>query len=145
MNRTVLWFCISASTYCGALIGGQLIAINNSPKLNPMSKIEAIIKEEKKKFGIKPDLTITVGLTESNEASATLNCINGKEQYIVKIGGYFREESFLRHELYHIFDGHLGKCPKKRLLYTYYFFWAEPRATFYQVTGFKPFNLFKQN
>lgn len=143
MGKTVLWVGISVLAYLGTLIGGHLIADINSPKLNSMSKIEAIIKEEKKKFGIKPDLAVTVGLTESDMPSATLNCINGKEQYVIKIGGYSQNEAVLRHELYHIFDGHLGKCPKKKIAYQDYFFWAEPRATFYQLTGLKPFNLFK--
>lgn len=139
-------YLTSAAVYAVALLWGQFFVGITSPKINSVSQIEKIIEEEKKKLDIKPVLGIIVKLTESEKGEATPNCINWKEQYVITIGGSFQNESVLRHELYHIFDGHLGKCPeKKQFTYPYYFFWAEPRATFYQVTGLKPFNLFKKD
>ncbi len=107
-----------------------------SPRINNQSELETILKEERKKLLIKDNYAIHVNLTDKNIGNA------GKikeNKYKINLGGKFRNISCLRHELYHIADGHCDDCLSRNIPYRIikYLCYYEPQAILYQVAGIK--------
>ena len=124
------------SLYLAGLYTSQKISQNNSPKIENQAYIEKILEKERKRAGIKENIKINAFL--NNEGAAYSQKI-GKEEYKIILPYKDSNLSDLRHELYHIADGHFnGGETKSSIRYALeYLFWHEPQATIYQLTGLK--------
>ncbi len=125
------------SLYLGGLYTSQKISQNNSPKINNQIHLEKFLKEERKRAGIKESIKINAIVGNEGAYSQKI----GKEEYNIYLPYKDLNLSTLRHELYHITDGHCieGTKTKSSLRYALeYLFWYEPKATIYEITGLKP-------
>lgn len=125
---------ITTSLYLSALYQTQTISMITSPKINSQSHLEQILEGEKKRAGIKSNVNVRVKLVDKTKAESWITF--GEDYGLVHeiiLGGECQRLSVLRHELYHVADGHLESYD-----WFTYTFWEEPKATIYQITGLKP-------
>ena len=101
--------------------------VNKKEKFNK-SQLEELLNVEKKQLGCSEDIEIVIN--DRNGAAAIKE--NGK--YRIEIGENYRTRDILRHELYHIHDGHVKEGGVSPLDYI---FWLEPQARIFQLTGIK--------
>ena len=113
-------------------MGAQGISELTSPKINNQINLKKILEKEKKQAGIKEDKIIYVTISKNEKEVSQAIKISEKE-YEIFLFNDGRNLGTLRHELYHIADGHCDK-PYNSLKY---FFIQEPKATIYQLTGIK--------
>ncbi|MEK6817681.1 MAG: hypothetical protein AABX80_02660 [Nanoarchaeota archaeon] len=123
---------VASVLYATAILGIQVIPQEFSPKINKIN-LEQILNEERKRAGINDTTKINVQLSNEEEEVSYAQKINNGEYKIVlpKISA---NKNVLRHELYHIADGH---CDEE-FTNLKYFFIHEPQATIYSITGLKP-------
>lgn len=113
---------------------------SNDAKKNPAvckKEIESVLDTEKEKLGIK-DKKIAFHLEDviKNGLHGDVYSYSlGSEGYgIVLAGGESTlTMQLLRHELYHIYDGHLAGRPKGALGLLVYLFHDEPKAIWYSI------------
>jgi len=129
IQRTVL----ASLTYVSLLVGAEALSEINSPRINNQAQLEEKLREngEKLRDKINNSLKIHIRKPKKDEPSAGSRKIGEREYEIVLSNA---NESVLKHELYHIADGHTDS--RYRLLL--YLFWQEPQAAIYQITGLKP-------
>jgi hypothetical protein len=100
-----------------------------SEELENKSSIERAVDEEKKALGIeKKDIGVIVNDTIYVRCAGKV----GEGKYEI----YLSEpetRDIIKHELYHIADGH---CDEPYSI-TKYLFWYEPQAAIYSLTGLK--------
>jgi len=122
--------------YIGSLWAIEEIPARYSEPIHSESQLVQMIQEERAKIDPKNKLTIEGELVTEYAARCDKT---GENKYRVKLGGSNMNRSILRHELYHILDGHLeghddmstaGKVID-------YLFRCEPQAAIYQTTGLK--------
>ncbi len=123
---------VGVGIYSLALAGSQGIHQELSPKIENQVSLKKILEKERKQAGIKEDEIIHVTISKNEKESSYSIKISEKE-YEIFLFNYGRNLGVLRHELYHIADGHCDK-PYNFLKY---FFIQEPKATIYQITGLK--------
>lgn len=129
-------FAISATTLhvCGMAFT-QYAVSSFSDRITSESQLEQVARTEIEELNPSFDADIDYHLTE-HDAACAYKVAEG--EYGVVIGGDFAEETTLRHELYHIFDGHVKKMenieypPVEMLRYLFY---QEPQAIIYATTG----------
>ena len=136
MNTCVFATGLTGSLYLAGPYTSQKISQNNSPKIENQAYIKKILEKERKRAGIKENIKINVFLNNGWEAYSQKI---GKEEYKIILPYKDSNLSDLRHELYHIADGHFnGGETKSSIRYALeYLFWHEPQATIYQLTGLK--------
>lgn len=124
---------IAGIIYTGILLVAQGISQETSQRINNQSQLEQILNIERKRAGIKNEMIINISMSNNKEDISEAEKI-GEKYYQITLSPRSSNLSTLRHELYHITDGHCDE--------TYndfkYFFWNEPQATIYQITGLKP-------
>jgi len=137
-KKLLLTSSLVGGIYITGIVGIQYIANLVSPRIQSQSQLERLLGQEWDKFDTSRKYNISVKLVKE-DTGRSRKLYNG--DYEVKIGGDLANESTLRHELYHVFDGHCDDIhnvspglPRKFK----YLFWYEPQATIYQVTGWKP-------
>ncbi len=121
--------------YFAGMIGTQSIANFTSPKIQSQTQLEQLLNQERKKIEPNNEFKIRATLTVHDNACSKKIKDN---EYEIEMGSSFANETTLRHELYHILDGHFENIPKSGLnKWITYLFWVEPQATIYQATGLK--------
>lgn len=124
---------IATGIYTGILLGAQGISQEFiSPKINNQSQLEQILNKEKKQAGIKKDIMLDVKLGCDEDGGSYSEKISEKK-YKIRLSSP-TSLSTLKHELYHIADGHCDNSFNRLK----YFFIDEPQATIYEITGLKP-------
>lgn len=120
---------IALSSYLVLLTGTQTISSVNSPKITSQNQLEQMLETEKKRLNC--DKPVVAKLCDYDVAQSKKN---DKSVYEIDLGGKCSTLSTLRHELYHIADGHLDEqiCTNGR-----YLFWEEPQATMYEAFGLR--------
>jgi len=116
------------AVYGALLMGTQIVSNFASQNITSQAQLEQLLQTEKKRISCNKN--ILARLVDEDETVA------GKIRdgsYRIILGGFFANLSSLRHETYHICDGHTEYEPT--LLR--YFFWGEPKATIYQATGLR--------
>jgi|GEM_PF-2155294 len=117
-----------------ALNGGSQIL---SPKIHNEEELELILKEEVSKLGMNDkEITAKFGKSRLGFGQTALYS-NGRYEIILDAG---KNRANLKHELYHIYDGHFNsilkiKNPLSRMVYS--FFVCEPQSLLYQSLGIK--------
>jgi hypothetical protein len=114
----------------------------SQPKLSSIKEIEQVINEEVDNLGLRDKkLNIILGNTQNGRCEAYKLGDNKYEIHLNPPLGYTR--FVIKHELYHIADGH---C-EKQYLNTFkdqigfalnLMYWYEPQAVIYSLTGLKP-------
>ena len=125
--------------YLAGLVTTQLVSTISSSQIESRSHLEQILDQERSRAGIKEGTRIHVIMSTDREAiSCAVKRAEGEYGIVLSPDGM--NVCTLRHELYHIADGHcdaeLGDSTVKYWLA--YLFWAEPQATIYEATGLKP-------
>ncbi len=110
----------------GALWSTSSLSSYTSPKIESQNRLEILLEEEKKKLKCTKDIKaelfgspIPHGIKKENGT------------YEIKLNGNLATESILKHELYHICDGHTDS----RYSFLKYHFWYEPQAMMYETFG----------
>ena len=121
-------FLASGLAYCGLMMGAYTATgpIFHEP-IRSKKQLEQLIDEESVKLGLDDSkisfsFTPTVSFSKkSGEDEYFVNIERGSTKYVVK------------HELYHIKDGHCDQELGPVLFWPYYLFIAEPQAVIYQT------------
>lgn len=110
----------------GSLYGASAIAYESSPKIQSQTRLENLIEEEKKKLKCNKDIK-----AELFGSLTPYSAKKGNGAYEIKLNGKLATESILKHELYHICDGHVDSGYSRLKFY----FWHEPQAILYETMG----------
>ena len=133
IKKSVLGLALALGAYSLGLAGVQGLAGINSPKISAQSQLEEQLLIERERLGMDKNIVINAHIGNKSFTTKT-----GSNQYELGLGDD-ANLSTLRHELYHIYDGHCDTgnltSIKGRL---HYLFLEEPQATIYQTTGLKP-------
>lgn len=110
-KKAVSTFLVANAIYIvGFLIGVNTLSMTVSPRIESPSQLESILKREREKLGMQDNISIQVNLKDGpfNGNSGK----TGEDEYKIVLTGRSRNISNLRHELYHIKDGHCDarKC-----------------------------------
>ncbi len=138
---------MAVGIYTGILLMAQGISQElMSPRINNQNQLEQILNRERKRAGINDNIIIDAKLSyDKEEGSYSQRYYKGSYRIVLSPDRFSPKGSnlaTLRHELYHIADGHCDD--PKRFNYSkfqkelIYLFIHEPQATIYQITGLKP-------
>jgi len=120
----------------------------NSTKFENKKQLEEVLKSEIEKLEIKNKL-IKVQYQKEDQADSRKT---GTNEYVISIGPSFNNDNVLKHELYHIADGHCDYTYKLNEIYkkhpllapavgfyntSKYLFYNEPQAIIYTATGWE--------
>ena len=140
--------------YVGSLVGFSKLASLNSPEIKSQGQLEQLLGEERASLEIGEDIFINAIFNSDYiygcYGYATVSCSwkSAEKEYtiIIPVSGTVSD---LKHEIYHIADGHTdwGYELTSRAMpedfddfkfWAYYLFYAEPQAVIYELTGLKP-------
>jgi len=125
--------------YVGLLMGIEAYAIMNSEKIENSAQLNQLVIEEKQKLNIE-DKQITVKFVDENSTSYSAK--TGENQYQVALSPAGQNKATLKHELFHIADGHCDASQEITQSLTFgsdmefkikYLFYFEPKAAIYSV------------
>ena len=136
LGKAMFAIALAGSAYIALLSGVQSVAFSRSPKIENQSQLELKLSEEREKLKgkIGKNIVITARLITDKDSSPTAYARKIKEgEYEIVLSNLGASEHSLKHELYHIADGHIEN--KGHLAY---FFHNEPQAEIYALTGLKP-------
>ena len=106
----------------------ELYIVIKSPIISTRKELEKILQEEKKILNMEHKKVSLSTISIGKVVLAASEKVSDKEnEYLVSIPGPPYNLSNLRHELYHISDGHLDS-PLMGLLYIHYY---EPKTAIY--------------
>lgn len=122
--------------YVTALCGLSYFSHIGKEKITSQEKLEQIIEIERKRIDPNNNFIISGGLVSKNQARSDIVRTN---EYKITLGGHGADVSGVRHELYHILDGHFknikpGEVNRNLFKYLFYF---EPQAVIYESMGIK--------
>jgi len=129
-------FVVAGISYWASCTAQSAFCIN-SPRIETQSQLESKLLEERKKLKIKDSIIIHASLDgDEHTTLAHSEKIKNKEYKIV-LTQSCRDEDTLKHELYHIADGHFEKIDKTKGVGHIKYGWLELQAEIYSVTGLK--------
>ena len=122
-------------TQCSLILASNIASIF-SPKIDTQKNLEEKIEFERKKIDPNNKYKISGELVMHSEGRSR-KFIDGT--YKIELGGFFADETTLRHELYHILDHHFEDIENKNVIrhYLEYLFLHEPQAIIYELTELK--------
>ena len=111
-------------------------AARESVQITSQQQLEQLLETEKNKLNCEKDIIAI--LDDSINGGGSYRGFDGK--YYIKLGGDRGANlSVLKHEIYHIHDGHSDNIlSKDPLIHPFiYYLWNEPQAVIYQIFGIK--------
>jgi len=133
----------NAVYFCGFMIVANGIHRQFAQHIKSQSGLELILKDERKKLSLKDSIKINVNLNKDKKHVAHSKKLGDKD-YEISLSNDTYDITTLRHELYHIADGHFESQEKiddsfqgkfiKSIKYLYH---DEPKAILYHMTGIK--------
>jgi len=144
LGKIVFRTAIGLSAYTLALIGLEYYSDSKSEPIRSQEHLEQIMEEEIKKLGIE-NKNILLILDDNEKWNYPYAVKIGEESYEININPSKHKVVSVKHELYHIADGHCDFGAKfssdsnidHLIFYTCYFFYYEPQAAIYAATGLK--------
>ena len=139
INITAIIFSFVLSIYLLGLFAAEGVSDILSEEVEGLENLEKILEEEKSKLKQCQNYEINIKIIDDSETPYATKIYGDK----FEIGLYQTSNiSTIRHELYHIEDGHTNmKTPKnlKERLHNgiKYLFVYEPQAAIYELTGLK--------
>ncbi len=109
----------------GTLSAASLITAENSQKIKSQAQLEIVLEEEKKRLKCNKDIEAELFGSPIPYAKKE------NDAYEIKLNGKLATESILKHELYHVCDGHIDSGYS----FLKYHFWYEPQAMMYETFG----------
>ena len=118
----------------------------NSKRIENVEQFEEGIKNLRRELSINEDIEISAEFYEDNNQSIIKRGYTDydgrgiKRTYLVQLNEELANECSLRHEMYHIADGHLieKRNIKNPLVKNIaYWYWYEPKAVAYSAYGLK--------
>lgn len=137
LRNIVTIILLSNTAYIGGLAFFDGLAQCISPNISPL-QIEEKIVEERKKRDISDKVSIKLVSPNQKDPRAYSRKIRDNE-YELGLSKGAMNLGALRHELYHIADGHLEGIEGRAYISRYgrALFWDEPRAILYSFKGEK--------
>ena len=128
------------------------IYLESSPKIENQGQLEQLLSQEKKRLGIEDKkIKIQFGLEKGFHEDTSYSRQIGPNEYLIAIHQTQKKEIVLRHEVYHVADGHCDNLKSKdiskisegefiifklkRILK--YTFLDEPQADLYAIFGWR--------
>lgn len=106
LRKCLFWPLVVLGTHTLILGGTEVISGLCSQKIKSYSELEPMIREERKKLGIKEDVCIDVRLSQDwKEILSTQIEKKYEGEYEILLGPFDQNIVSLRHELYHLVDG----------------------------------------
>ena len=142
-KATQIFLIANCIHICGFILGLNNISNKLGKSINNESELEERLQEEKTKLNFDNSIRISAYLSKDDEDYAGSQKI-GYNKYRITLSPKYHTVATLRHELYHIYDGHcdnLGKasCSNaerlKKVIKSLYLY--EPKAIIYDLTGLK--------
>lgn len=133
-----LYAMLTTFLYVGTLSFTGFVSGLLQPKITTQSKLEQMLEMDRKKLDASNNVMIRAALSQECIGKSTKL---GDGLYEISLGGIHANESTLKHELYHILDGHFEDAENlnsELLTALKYLFWYEPKARIYELTGLKP-------
>ena len=127
------WLAVGGGSYFVALLGTHLASNLLNKKIQSQEELEQIVLEEAKKLGIEG---IRIDAHIKEELEGELRKI-GENHYRISIGGFCRNPSLVRHELYHLRRHLKGLDNEGFENKLKYWFNEEPRAVLYEAFRLK--------
>ena len=124
---------ITGTIAYSALFATDILSNFPTQKIKSQKELEKIVYEEATILGMDTNIIKCELLNEL--AGESIYGGDLKNQYIY-IGGLLANRKIVRHELYHIYDGH-GDHDTKLETELNYWFIEEPKAIIYSFTGLK--------
>ena len=128
------------------------IYLESSPKIENQGQLEQLLSQEKKRLGIEDKkIKIQFGLEKGFHEDTSYSRQIGPNEYLIAIHQTQKKEIVLRHEVYHIADGHcdngylenIPKMSKEDIMIFKikesfkYLFLEEPQADLYASFGWR--------
>ena len=109
--------------------------LSHSKKVETQEQLEQMVNEEKVKLGC--ELEIKPALWAYTIAGSFPSSTNST--YGLVVGGDYAVKAVVKHEVYHICDGHFDRPFGTDTLLdkVYYYFWLEPQAALYGAFGLR--------
>lgn len=139
INITAIIFSFVLSIYLIGLFAAEGISDIRSEEIEGLENLKEILEEEKLKLVQCRNYDISIKIINDNETPYATKIYGDK----FEIGLYqISNISTIRHELYHIEDGHTDMKTPKNLKERFhngikYLFVYEPQAAIYELTGLK--------
>lgn len=114
---------VGASCYHSGILALSSIANEINPPIHTQVQLEQAVAKEAESLGCMKRIT---ALLEGRNGAVAYK--TGTE-YVVSVGGDYATYSSVRHEVYHICDGHADTEPTMLR----YWFWGEPQAILYDI------------
>jgi|TARA_B100002003_G_C14131943_1_gene544379 hypothetical protein len=123
------------------ILGAINTSVNNSScKINNEDHLEELVEQERNNIGMPGEYDIQFVLSTNTDFSAFAEKL-GENQYRVCMSTEYQTLSTLRHEMYHIFDGHCEDGQQKGLSSVMqglkYLLFCEPKACLYSFSELK--------
>jgi len=131
VERAIIGISTAHIIYFGVPAALSLVTSSVAPKIKNKSHLEQMLKEEKKKLNLGDDIKIVVELKDNNKGFSYAKK-TGKNQYFINLKKNSHNLHVLKHELYHIADGH---CDAEKMNLLRFFYIEEPQAIFYSSFG----------
>jgi hypothetical protein len=136
---------IAADLALGAYFGAMAIASYssefNSPPIISQLQLDQLIRAEAMRAGIADPSIVSGKFSEESGQSYAKKLAENKYELVLSAPDGHNLTT-LKHELYHIADGHLDQTgiigDSDILSGLAYMFWYEPQANIYELTGWKP-------
>ncbi len=111
-----------------------------SQRIEDQSQLESKLLEERKKLRekIKDDVIIHASLDGDEHTSLPHSEKIKDREYKIVLTQQCSDQDTLRHELYHIADGHFEDMDRIKYIKNIYYLWFEAQAVIYELTGLKP-------
>lgn len=125
----------SALVYTTSLWGlVNIVTPLTSPALKSKQHAEQFIKKEQKKLMIEDKgIELVIKETEKNGYAIKI----GDNQYAIAVNPKCLNEGMIKHEIYHIADGHCDAKLRPIPFLAWYTFYYEPQAALYSAFGIK--------
>ena len=140
-KKAISTFLVANAIYFGGfLIGANVIHRAFSPSIKTQSELELKLEEERKRLGIKDNIIIRANLSSNPDDNSYAKKLEDNVYEINLEPEVGHNLDVLRHELYHIADGHCDDGEKVSdsfiggLKYLYIY---EPQAVLYSISGIK--------
>lgn len=109
--------------------------MNSTPKISSQSHLEEVVKE----ISAEIDPNFDTDKIICKYDASTLKSSRPGQKYLLEVNGPYTHLSTVKHEVYHIIDGHVDKksnleSTAAKLTVTP---WYETQAMLYEITGLK--------
>lgn len=136
--KSIIGLGATLLVYTGSMVGIQIYSKSKAIPIKDQAHAEQILEEQQKKLGIE-DKIIRLRIPKDYDSSSLGKSRRFGNTYIIQLntaGG--KNDATLKHEVYHIADGHCDSKTRNPLIFKlkYIFYW-EPQSIMYEAFGWE--------